>query len=98
MNNDDIIRLAIEHTVSGLKFNEDGLLRFADLVAAAEREAISGKKHEGWRKRQINSVLVDNRNDTIEEVAHEIEKMKAFGPDTIASFASYVRNMKDAKT
>ena len=61
-------------------------------------DAISGKKHEGWRKRQINSVLIDNRNDTIEEVAREIEKMKAFGPDTIASFASYIRNMKDAKT
>jgi hypothetical protein len=39
-----------------------------------------------------------SRNDTIEEVAREIEKMKAFGPDTIASFAAYVRNMKDAKT
>jgi hypothetical protein len=63
-----------------------------------EDDAISGKKHEGWRKRQINSVLVDNRNDTIEEVAREIEKMKAFGPDTVASFAAYVRNMKDAKT
>ena len=61
-------------------------------------DAISGKKHEGWRKRQINSVLVDSRNDTIEEVAREIEKMKAFGPDTVASFASYIRNMKDAQT
>ena len=39
MNNDDIIRLAIEHTINGLKFNEDGLLRFAKLVAQHEREA-----------------------------------------------------------
>ena len=39
MNNDDIIRLAIEHTINGLKFNEDGLLRFAALVAQHEREA-----------------------------------------------------------
>lgn len=39
MNNDDIIRLAIEHTINGLKFNEDGLLRFAQLVAQHEREA-----------------------------------------------------------
>jgi hypothetical protein len=38
MNNDDIIRLAIEHTINGLKFNEDGLLRFAKLVAQHERE------------------------------------------------------------
>jgi len=39
MTNDDIIRLAIEHTINGLKFNEDGLLRFAELVAQHEREA-----------------------------------------------------------
>ena len=61
-------------------------------------DAIGGKTHEGWRKRQINNVLVDNRNDTLEEVAREIEKMTAFGPDTISSFAVYIRNMKDAKT
>jgi hypothetical protein len=39
MNNDDIIRLAIQHTINGLKFNEEGLLRFAKLVAQHEREA-----------------------------------------------------------
>jgi hypothetical protein len=39
MTNEDIIRLAIEHTINGLKFNEDGLLRFAKLVAQHEREA-----------------------------------------------------------
>jgi hypothetical protein len=39
MNNDDIIKLAIEHTINGLKFNEEGLLRFAKLVAQHEREA-----------------------------------------------------------
>ena len=39
MNREDIIRLAIEHTISGLKFDEDGLIRFAKLVASHEREA-----------------------------------------------------------
>lgn len=39
MNNDDIILLAIEHTINGLKFNEDGLLRFSKLIAEHEREA-----------------------------------------------------------
>jgi hypothetical protein len=39
MNNDDIIRLAIEHTIHGLKFDEEGLIRFANLVAQHEREA-----------------------------------------------------------
>jgi len=39
MNKEDIIKLAIEHTISGLKFDEDGLVRFAQLVAQHEREA-----------------------------------------------------------
>ena len=34
------------------------------------------------------------RNKTLEEVAQEIEKMTAFGQDTIASFAVHIRNMK----
>jgi len=33
------------------------------------------------------------RNDTLEEVAREFDKMKVLG-DTAASFAAYVRNMK----
>ena len=37
------------------------------------------------------------RNQTLEEVAREFDKMKAFG-DTAASFAQYVREMKSAKT
>ena len=38
MTKEEIIKLAIEHTISGLKFDEDGLLRFAKLVARHERE------------------------------------------------------------
>jgi len=34
------------------------------------------------------------RNDTIEEVAQHIEKMKGFGQDTISSLAIYIRGMK----
>ena len=48
----------------------------------------------GWRKRQVNEVYEKIRNDTIEEVAAEIEKMKAFGPDTLGSFAVVIRGMK----
>jgi hypothetical protein len=33
------------------------------------------------------------RNQTLEEVAREFDKMKSLG-DTAASFAAYVRNMK----
>ena len=34
------------------------------------------------------------RNDTLEEVALAIERMHCFGQDTIASFAIYIREMK----
>ena len=48
MTKDDIVKLATEHTVSGLKFDEDGLVRFAKLIAEHEREAcanICEEKH-----------------------------------------------------
>ena len=51
----------------------------------------------GWRKRQHDPDATyerQMRNRTLEEVAKEIEKMKAFGPDTTGSFAVYIRNMK----
>lgn len=34
------------------------------------------------------------RNEVLEEVAKEIEKMTAFGQDTIDSFTVYIRSMK----
>ena len=39
-------------------------------------------------------VSVSQRNHVLEEIAREIEKMRGFGVDTIASFACYVRDMK----
>jgi hypothetical protein len=38
--------------------------------------------HNGW-------------NDAIEEMAKAIEAMQAFPKDTLASFAIFIRNMKD---
>ena len=49
------------------------------------------------RKRQIQSVdshIYQDRNQVIEEVAKEIEKMQGFGKDTIDSLTIYIRNMK----
>jgi hypothetical protein len=37
--------------------------------------------------------VLPERNDTLEEVAQEFDRMPAFG-DTAASFAAYVRGMK----
>jgi hypothetical protein len=47
---------------------------------------------EAFPKKNYN--LPVDRNDVIEEVAKEIEKMKAFGQDTIDSFTVYIRSMK----
>jgi hypothetical protein len=59
MKNDDIILLAIEHTINGLKFNEDGLLRFAKLIAQHEREACAKvcDDHFGWTPRMIGETI-----------------------------------------
>ena len=56
------------------------------------------EKALGWRKRQMILKQLDPisnkiRNDTLEEVAKEFDKMKPFG-DTAQSFATYVRMMK----
>ena len=48
----------------------------------------------GWRKRQVNEVYEKIRNDTLEEVAIEFEKMKVFEADTMASIAVNIRGMK----
>jgi hypothetical protein len=57
------------------------------------------EKAMGWRKRQmvqanLNRDYTNIRNQVLEEVAQEFEKMKN-GGDTTASFAVYVRNMKN---
>jgi hypothetical protein len=51
-----------------------------------------------WRKRQMIHTQLDRggtdiRNQTLEEVAKEFDKMTSLG-DTAASFAVYVRSMK----
>lgn len=58
----------------------------------------------GWRKKQIAHMDVHShpaefahlhRNDTLEEVAREIEQFAGpFGRDTVQSFTAFVRGMK----
>jgi hypothetical protein len=45
-------------------------------------------------QRQLDPVTNKIRNDTLDEVAKEFEKMGAFEKDTMASFAAYVRGLK----
>lgn len=46
---------------------------------------------QGFTARTFHQVV---RNETLEEVAREIEKMTAFGQDTIDSFTVFIRSMK----
>ena len=53
----------------------------------------------GWRKRQMIQHQLDPitnkiRNDTLEEVAKEVDNFKAFEKDTMDSFTAYIRGMK----
>jgi len=53
----------------------------------------------GWRKRQMIQRQLDPitnkiRNDTLEEVAKEVDNFKAFEKDTMGSFAAYIRGLK----
>ena len=55
------------------------------------------EKQSLWRKRAIQAAISTNpyRNQVIEQVALEVEKMeKGFGKDTIDSLTIYIRNMK----
>ena len=70
MTREDIIRLAIEHTIHGLKFNEDGLERFTTLVAQQERERIA---------KEIEKMTVFGK-DTISSFTVVIRNMKVCPP------------------
>ena len=45
-----------------------------------------------WKTQQ--EVYDELRNDILEEVAVEIEKMQGFGNDTLNSFGIFIRGMK----
>ena len=49
-----------------------------------------------WRKRAVQAAISTNpyRNQVIEEVAVEVEKLTGFGKDTIDSLTIYIRNLK----
>ena len=49
-----------------------------------------------WRKRAVQATISINpyRDQVIEEVALEVEKLTGFGKDTIDSLTVYIRDMK----
>ena len=54
------------------------------------------EKQSMWRKRAVQAAISTNpyRNQVIEEVAKEVEKLTGFGQDTVSSLAIYIREMK----
>ena len=44
--------------------------------------------------KQLDPISNKIRNDTLEEVAKEVDNFKAFEKDTMGSFAAYVRSLK----
>ena len=71
------------------------------MIHTEEDDEFSRIEHENAMKGQPYHydvyVSPSQRNQVLEEVAKEFDKMTAFG-DTAASFARYVREMKSAKT
>ena len=47
------------------------------------------------KQESVKRSLNPYRNQVIEEVARKIETMQGFGQDTIASFAIFIRGMKE---
>lgn len=55
----------------------------------------SVKSEESMSEYKTQQQVYDElRNDILEEVAVEIEKMKCFGKDTLDSFGIFIRGMK----
>ena len=72
------------------------------MIQTAEDDEFDRIEHENEMKSgqpYVFDVFVSpsQRNQVLEEVAREFDKMHALG-DTAASFACYVRDMKNAKT
>ena len=64
---------------------------------AVEKQSNLGKqilKAQGQPYHFDVFVSISQRNQVLEEVAKEIEKMEVFGKDTISSFTIVIRNMK----
>jgi hypothetical protein len=48
MTQDEIIEMAIENTINGLNFNQEGLVRFAHLVADKATEEANARANASW--------------------------------------------------
>lgn len=73
---------------------EDDAFNDVERQAKQRKEAVLQALHSENERLGLYKDGYATRNDAIEEVAQHIEKMKAFGNDTISSLAIYIRGMK----
>lgn len=90
MTKNETLKLALEVLK---RIDEVTPTAMAKLVIPEIEQVLEQPEHTGFMDSKLNP-MPPTRNEVLEEVAKEIEKMTAFGGDTIASFTVYIRNMK----
>jgi len=73
---------------------EDEAFNDIERQAQQRKEAVQAAMRAALASDLYDSGYKDGTNDTIEEVALHVEKLKGFGQDTISSLAIYIREMK----
>jgi len=73
---------------------EDEAFNDVERQAKQRKEAVLQALHSENERLGLYKDGYATRNDTIEEVAQHIEKLKGFGQDTVSSLAIYIREMK----
>ncbi len=70
---------------------EDEAFNDIERISKVRQEIIRRQMEPAKTQQEVYDEL---RNDILEQVAQDIEKLKGFGQDTISSFAIYIRRMK----
>ena len=70
---------------------EDDAFNDIERISKVRQEIIRRQMEPAKTQQEVYDEL---RNDILEQVAQDIEKIKGFGQDTISSFAIYIRRMK----
>ena len=88
------IKAALETKDNQMKTDEDDEFDRIKRENALYEVYRLGQEIEGQPYHYDVYVSPSQRNQVLDEVAKEIEKMTAFGKDTIGSFTAYIRGMK----
>ena len=70
---------------------EDDAFNDIERISKVRQEIIRRQMEPAKTQQEVYDEL---RNDILEQVALEIEKLKGFGQDTISSFTIFIRSMK----